>query len=234
MADYRLYRRDALVFDGVTGETATYAQIGRLFTTGANGAVGLFGPQVLGRKDVASVVQVLPQAGTVLGGGTAQARIGAFVRRSVPITSSGSVPFLLTSGETLSINAPGVTGVEILVNDLDDAQASDWLNWHPLDVPISSGIAGPIFITGNFNAVPWIGSPQAFQVQIGTPASTITLPDPSQLQDGAWCVVLNLSAALQTIAAPGGASVNGAPAVTVNPGEAAIVVRLAFNAYSKT
>ncbi|MCA9662999.1 MAG: hypothetical protein KC486_31985 [Myxococcales bacterium] len=124
--EYRIYRRASSgSFDGVTAESATYKAARYLYTTDTDSQVGLFSAASLGRQNVASRVRVVAD-GVDPGDNYAVISPSGTTRETATLLTANSAWLLLYPDDELKVTSATARAIEIVVNDLDDAQFSEW------------------------------------------------------------------------------------------------------------
>lgn len=211
MADYRVYIRDAAAFNGATVETAIYAGTGYKFTTATNSAVGIFSPTSIGRFNVASLIQVFSDSALV-GGDTVTINASTgVVRQAAVFGPAGSGWLFAEPDDTVRITAVGAGRAEIVVNDLNDDQLSQFVSAQIISAASAFSFAGtPVVSAANQapSATLLTGKITPFQMT-GLAGQDLLLPSVSAMSVGSQVVVFNSSANAHTVSPTGADLIDG-------------------------
>ena len=198
MAEYRIYRRASVGgFDGATLETATYTQSRYLWSTAEDALVGRFEPASVGRQDVASRIQVT--ADLVDPGDLVEIITPAgVVRDSGALLVNGGPWLVAHPGDDVAVTSARATTIDVVVNDLDDAQLNLWA----LDDSSSSSSTADSYseqtLTVAGEAItPFAGTKTAFTSLAA--AGTVVLPSLADTVEGAVLRIVRIGGAQPTI-----------------------------------
>lgn len=218
MSNYRHFIRTAAGCDGATADVGPYTQIGLVWTTANTGAVGLFGPSILGRSDVnnnprtVSIARVC-LSGTVLGLNTVEVVNAAGqsrIARPASLDSSGWM--WLNPDDSIRVTAAGATGLELFILDLDSAAALAWASGEACCGTSSSENCcetSSITVTESTTLLPWANTLFVFVNGPLDTTTVITLTAFADITLNRRAVVVRVGGGVVVVIPTTGESMNG-------------------------